>query len=664
MDLTDANDTIGSGKGPGGSYYNGNDDAASERNPKDGMPQDLWQKPHSDGGPVRSVRSDSSNGQKAASAPLQPRRYKNTETSSTSSMSLPETSIASEQATETAFPARGSGPDSPNSVVQKDKGASAQRDPFNIHELQEYNLPPWPILSEVFDFYYTYINPNFVLLPNKNFFLKRLALNSDSSVIHAIIAVVCAKRKWQFEQDESYWLGKMYQFWDNLNDFGMLLCYTLIQQALTIKNNFHKLVELNDKIYEVIQSNRYLDVLLTLTNLNSRKRFENEALIRMIWIYWVESLIFRLRQGRPYSKLFMMRNDNVLVNSDITNLPNRRLPLPLPNESYVKCQDSRRVSWDDLNKGIAEDSTTPIKAALILQQVMEGISTNELTKNNLVLAPEFKAMLKDRLYLVKEDTLILNSHFIVANFLFLHASIIQRCHFINHLLAFGALMHSTMKIDSMKFGSDELQDYIPRLNTLSINSLINLEELPSHIANMDDFQWSCLIEIIDDTMSTVDLINVHLGIIPSETTQRFSVLYGVTSLDATRDWFMSKELITRGESTWLKACDFSLFNACLLVGVIPSLIVLRNLFEIKSDGQGKSKAVMIKDLREFSFDVEVSAKVVKYFDKDVLLSSFNRVLEFVRFRAPYDMLSNLQQDTITNINKVGHYMEEILQSMK
>lgn len=652
-----------SAKGPDVSYFSRGSDVTLThlKDSQHGTDSTQWQKSRSDGVKPASVASGSSNGLKLAQLDL--KKYKTAELLSASSMSLPELAAVSEQVTEAAFPARLSAPESPKLVVMKRVGSGTSFEPFKDNDLQKYNLPPWLVLSEVFDFYFMYVNPNYVLLPNRNFFLKRLALNSDSSIVHAIIAVVCTKKSWPFEQDETYWISQMYQFWDDLNDFGMLLCYTLIQQTAHIRDNFHNLVEVNDKTYEIIQSNRYLEVVLTLTSLNARKRFENEALIRMIWIYWTDSLIFRLRQGRPYSKLFMMRNDNVLVSSDVEDLVKMKLPFPLPNESYVKCQNSRRVTWDDLNKGICEDSSTPIKAALILHQVMEKIALNELTEETLVLETQFRNSLKTRFYLVKEDTLILNAHYVLANFLNLCAGIIQRCHFINHLLAFEALMSSTMKLDGFRLEAEESDSHIPRLNAFSINKLINLEELPAHIAELDDFKWLCLIELIDNAMNVVDLINIHLGIIPSETKPRFSVLYGVTSLDPSRDWFMSKELITSGESTWLKATDVGVFTGCLLIGIIPSLIVLRNLFEIQIADK-KSKAVMTKSQQVYEFNVEVSAKIEKFFNKDNLVRSFERVLEFIKFRAQFDQLRSLQQGTITNINKVGHYMEEILQNMK
>lgn len=578
------------------------------------------------------------------------------------SISLPETSTTGDQVS--SVPAIcGARSESPNSTATDMKTASIRPESFSDRELEEYSLPQWSVLSEVFDFYFTYSNPNLVLLPNKNLFLKRLALNSDSSIIHAMISVVCTKRKWPFEQSESYWLGHMERFWDNLNDFGMLLCYTLSHQTSKVRDNFHNCVDIRDKMYEIIQENRYLEVLQSSSSLNSRKRYEHEALIRMIWIYWIESQVLRLRQGRPYCKLFMLRNDNVIMRADINDFNERKFPLPVTNESYVKCQDSRRGSWEDLQRGICEDSTTPIKAALILQQVMDKISTNELSKDNLVLDPQFKTMLRERLYLIRDDVLILNAHYLWANFLILYASTIQRCHFINHLLAFEALTRSTMKVHSLKSNSDDSEDYIPRLSALSINNLINLEELPSLLARMDGFQWSCLIEVIEDTIRTVDLLNIHLGIIPTETSARFGVLYGVTSLDATRDWFASHELISRGDSAWLKACDFSIVSAGLLMCVIPSLIVLRNFFEIKMEGF-KSKIVMLRVEKEYSFDVEVSSAVLKGFEKDSLLKSFERVSDFLRFRAQYDTLKSLQQDTISNVNKVSHYLDEILYNMK
>lgn len=597
-----------------------------------------------------SAKSDSSSTSSMVSA--SPRGLRSHDTSG----------VSNDLNTDRAFPPRAPGSlDSPAAsirLVSKVDGVVADY-PFKPSELRENELPLWDILSEAIDYYYKFMQSNHQILSNRALFLKRLSLNSDSSILHALVATVCSKRQWPFETDEEYWIGKVYKFWDNLNDFGMFVCYSLMRCTNSVKNNFNRLVEFSDRIYEIIHNNRYLEILQNNSNLNARKMYERETIIRMIWKYWMDNLIlFRLRQGSPYRKLFMMLASNVFLNSEMANFPNSQLPFPLLNKAHLRFEGSRRLSWDDLGKGTYDDYSSVIKSVLMLEIVMNKISSGALTKETMTFDHQFKGYLESKVLLVKDGVILLNSYFILANCIFHHATILQRSFFLKDVLTFEVMMSLTKSTQPP--GHSE---YIPLLNGLSMNDLINFEELPNNITAMDEFQWRCLVELIESTLRILELIDVGLGHDPSHKNAEYPVLYGVASMEGPREWYSSNEFISIGRETWLKFCDSVLHSACLLVCIIPSLMILRKSVEISVHGNGV-RVTWTKSNTAKDFQIAVSPQHVELFDMDNLMGSFTWVLEFIRFKTEYDGCRIIHQDTTTNINKVAHYIDEILHNIK
>lgn len=530
---------------------------------------------------------------------------------------------------------------------------------FSAAELENFGLPPWPVLNRVLDVYYEYVQPNQQVLPGKQFFLKRLSLKLDSSIIHAIIANVCLRGDWPFEQNESYWVEKMYQYWDNLNDFGMLLCYTLIRETTVIKTSQKHSVDIRDKIHELIQSNHYLETLLSSTNLNERKRFEIESTIRMVWIYWVGMVVFRLHQGRPYSNIQMMRSNNLFTASKIYGFSNSRLPFPISNECYLKGCTQTRLTWSDLTKGVCEDSVSVIKAALILERSMDSIASSDSKRPQLIEDKEFENFLKTRCHFIKEDVVILNSSFHISTFMVLYLNIMQRCFILRDVLAFDDLMGSGTR--QKPFGDDG-NDFIPRVKSIALNTLIRPEDISSRIEELDEFSWLCLSELVRNAICVLDLINVYAGILPSAPGKRYSVLFGVTSTDNTCDWFDNPDLITKGETAWLKASDFSVKIAYLLVCVLPSLVVLSMLVEMKSKEDKLEVRIRHSNVLKV-LPFKVPPRVSDHFSQEELLRDFERVGEFLRFRFLADRHRGLDPNTILNLEKVRDLLEEVMRNL-
>lgn len=199
-------------------------------------------------------------------------------------------------------------------------------EPFPSYELIKYELPNWSTLNKLLDFYYKYNHSKHQLLSSKRELIKRISLNSDSSILHAIISTVCLLDD-RFEC-ETYWIERVFKYWDNLNDFGMLLSYSLISKNSLIQSDFNRLNDLNAKIWDLIRANKFIDIVNEhKENLNSRQTYEKERLIRIIWNYWVNNVIVQFKQGFPRYELSKEQENPKLKDEVQKHTCNLAMPL-------------------------------------------------------------------------------------------------------------------------------------------------------------------------------------------------------------------------------------------------------------------------------------------------------------------------------------------------
>lgn len=551
----------------------------------------------------------------------------------------------SDLATDRAFPPRVTSPGS--EIIVSEEAL------FKSAELHEYELPSWDILDALIDYYYKYLQANHRVLSNKALFLRRLSLKSDSSILHALVATVCTMKQWPIERDEQHWIAKVYKYWDNLDDFGMLLCYSLMRSTSSIKYHLPRLVDFNNRTSDIIHSNRYLETLHNTVNLNARKSYERETIIRIIWNYWIDNLILlRLRQGSPYHSMFSMRS-SVFNNIKMLDFPAAKLPFPL-TDAHTKLEDIHRPAWGNIHKGTYDDFSAVINSVLMLEQVMDKVSTGTMTRDSVSIDTGFKNILEDKVFALKAGVILFNASFMKASCIFHHSNIIQRCFFLKDILAFEVLLRLSRSFDE--------SDYIPLLNGLSMNNLINFEELPQKVTAMDEFEWRCLIEVIESVMRIVELINVGMGHMSSDSASKYPVLYGSSSADHSQELYSSHELTTTGKETWLKFSDSVIYTASLLISILPSIAVLRKLVNLSATERGVSVTWESSKLSK-AFDIPVSSRLVEFFNMGNLMSGFERVLEYIRYRIEKEGNRTLHHDTVTNINKVTHYLDEILSTI-
>lgn len=524
---------------------------------------------------------------------------------------------------------------------------------FLPEDLERHELPPLDVVRLVIDYYYTYLQPAHQFLPNRAYFLEKLVLKNDAAIVHAMIACVCGRQQWPFKCEEQFWVDKMVHFWDNLNDFGMLVALSLVSQCSHVKNSFSLSSENGSKIFELVYQNRYLDSLAKLAVTSARKTFEREAIIRMIWLYWLNNIDFRVRQGRPYSFVFALNNENNLLSSKMESFSNDKLPFPVSNEAFGMSRDSRRLTWSDIGQKQYEDYVGLIKAYLVLQKMANKINSNELTFENRDRDPEFESYLKDRAISLRDDTLLINSHFFLANMIMVLVDVVQTSTLLLEVLAFDALM---------KLLVNSSTDILPWIREISPNQLLSMETLPEKLRALSSDQWACLYSLVSSISRIVDLIYVNIGYLPWEPDQQRSVHFGVVTLDTNRPWVLCDELNTKGEDAWAKSSDFAVYCACTALSVIPSLAVLTKFLtlEVHSD----RSTFWLRDGPQNTVSEGGNEKLARFFTDSALREAFNKVAVFVRFRALIQNVKAIQQDTMTNMNKIQHFMEEVLQTIK
>ncbi|KAG7195637.1 Altered inheritance of mitochondria protein 6 [Scheffersomyces spartinae] len=181
-------------------------------------------------------------------------------------------------------------------------------------ELANYDLPPFEDLKKYLKVFYKCINSQSRILMDVNSFLSQIAVRFDSASLHALISCVCELTKVICKEetfkhpihDESHWLTLVFEYWDNLNDIGMLLSYSLISLTRTIRSSHPKSLEINLKMADLIHENGFIDKVnhLPKVELNKRQLFERSLLTNLLWDFYINHIVFkRLLLKEPFKKI-------------------------------------------------------------------------------------------------------------------------------------------------------------------------------------------------------------------------------------------------------------------------------------------------------------------------------------------------------------------------
>lgn len=181
-------------------------------------------------------------------------------------------------------------------------------------ELAKYDLPPFEDLKKYLRVFYKYVNSQSRILMDVDSFLSHIVIRFDSASLHALIASVCGLAKLIYTEnsfkhpihDESHWLKLVFEYWENLNDNGMLLSYSLISLTSTVRYSVDKRIEINSKMADLIHENGFIDKVnhLPKSELNKRQLLERHLLSNLLWDFYINHIVFtRFLTGEPFKKL-------------------------------------------------------------------------------------------------------------------------------------------------------------------------------------------------------------------------------------------------------------------------------------------------------------------------------------------------------------------------
>ncbi|KAM9934504.1 hypothetical protein OXX80_005912 [Metschnikowia pulcherrima] len=527
---------------------------------------------------------------------------------------------------------------------------------FREDDLVENNLPSETTLLAAVDFYYDHLHPNHMLLPSKKDFLKWFSPSSESSIYHAILANVCARRKLPIDERELIWIEKALKFSDNLNDFGMLLCYTLCCRTSAVKDDLKKNAQFTTEVFNIVESNRYVEILrLKRGDLNRRKTYEKECILRVVWALWCGILLVRLNSGHPYSLPEDVAKRDSLRTMSFADLSSK-LPLPLSSDGFERLDDTRRLTLEEFRDNKLDDMNFVTKAMSVLRDTLDKISMGSLVEEDLSIDSVFERSLSGSTYELKNNVVTLSRPHVKANFVLRFAKLTRGLHFVKDVMIFHYLIGSKSAEDG-----DDVSGIAPRtinyVKALSGSDLINIEQIESQVVAMSDFQWSCVLYSLRELAEMSKILFLHVGIQPEESERKIHVRY-----DRSPEVKDGSGQNDNGEHVLLEGSELLDWCSSLLIGVIPSFIVLGCFVKLNRH-LGKVEVELLKSSPKKSVFIPVTSEsdVTEVFDRKWLVTCFENVAYVLKARLQCG--ATAQTATVTNIHRVGHFMEEIVRRL-
>ena len=453
--------------------------------------------------------------------------------------------------------------------------------PFTESELAKYDLPKWEVLNKIFNYYYIYNQPSHQIFPGKAILLENLALNTDSSIIHAIIATTCLiiskyDSSINIVADELYWINKMHKFWDNLNDLGILCCYKLLVKCTSIRFNIKKMNDINIKLWEMINNNQYVDIFkqkkfdfqesrIIPTFGTKRQNYERELTLKIIWSFYINNIILlRFNQGRPYYKLSSIMN-GFKFDYDRDQYSNNIL-LPMSDIDYLSLKSAgNRTNWNQLyeKSHIPTDATSLILSLKSFENSLSKLSNKDITFSNLISKDEFHVDLRNKLktkyyeIIHDEKLVVINTNYWFSNIILRLSELIQYNYILCDIMVFKMCKYdwkadlgcnSDDRGDSKDTNTtqgekcqdadgnsiqhkENYKDSVSNPGLLQhplISDEIQLVEgLTTKLKSLNNNDWKILIEMIKSTNEYVDLIKL----IPLSEYTDYSIVVGPTTFD-------------------------------------------------------------------------------------------------------------------------------------
>ncbi|CAI5758626.1 unnamed protein product [Candida verbasci] len=596
----------------------------------------------------------------------------------------------------------------PSPIVKSTNIEIDQDAPFADFELSRYELPKWSTLNKILNYYYIYNQPSHQFFPFKSILLQNLSLNIDASIIHAIIATVILiiKRKepnLKVEFDEIYWINKMYKYWENLNDLGILACYKLISKCTSIRFNTKRINKINIKIWEIISENNYIEIfnqkkfefnnqdnnklIPYVPNFGTKRQiYEREVILNLIWTFYINHIIIlRFNQGRPYYKLSTIL-DGFKFDYERDHYSNNIL-LPLDSLNFNHLKVDNRASWSQLHEKdyVPSDSASLIISSKIFENLMTKLSNSNLNVENQIYKDEYNVHFKEKIsnlyynIIESKNLIVINNTYWFANLILTIVEIIQYDSFINKVMIFKTSrfefkrneeVENGEEIDEVEAKENERQEIVGSFMKLISDEFLPETNLTEKLKHFDLNQWKSLIELTKSLKNYIKLIEL----IPNLDYSNYSIVIGPTILEEIndknsingiiqKDWFDNPQLRSNVKQSWNKLPMYTLSLSTANLSIFSSVAVLTKYLKFyKNESNNKLIVEFVQDSTRKDLDIVVEDdEFINNFNQKLILNQISTLCEFIKFKLYYSN-EEVMMNTIQAMNKVNEHLDSILSS--
>lgn len=553
-------------------------------------------------------------------------------------------------------------------------------------ELAEYDLPPWEMFDRALDVYYKYFQPNHQVLPARQKLLRRSSLNYDALVFHGIMANVCLvdNEGLDINHDERYWMDLVDKHYEDMNDVSLLLCYTLVCKCLYVRFNLPKLNEMNTIMWEIVLRNDYMEIFSSerMGHYNRgkgrmlhRQIYEHELVIRLIWSFYINNMVMlRLSRGFPYHKLgYLLGDDSSTAFEGDTSFNKLVLPLLLTNFLEENMCLPRQNLRDVEKAARTSDICCLLLGTRMLEKVLDGITNNNLVNDEATsINPEIQHQIDTTYMVINHEERLLCVHLVVflVKFITLAALLLKHLYFMHDILSFKLFKKDYIKLMTPKLtpppnNALPASAILPLIADVSVTNFGNFEEYPRLISDFSVSQWNNFTRLVIAAFDFHNLIELD-AVLSAAAEGDYEIAFGPTLTDHPlyKPWYRNPLLRSSTKEAWVHYTEFALVAACINLLVLASLAVLTKYIVIKPDPQGCLTVTLLATNETKLFS---GIKVPACLGDDFNLENFQRKLIVLRLfirlrlRAYLDLLYT---NTTSKLDRMSHYLEEILTNVK
>ncbi|MCH0629275.1 Zn(II)2Cys6 transcription factor [Kocuria palustris] len=556
--------------------------------------------------------------------------------------------------------------------------------PWTDRELAKYDLPRWSQMDVVLKLFYKHIHPNHMVLPDRQLFVRRLALNVDAAVLHSIILNVCLIQDPMFptvgiKADECYWFSLVDKHWESLNYLLVLLCSTLLCKSTYVRYNLPKLNFYNKLMWGIIDRNKCMEIFnlenyVKLEHVTKRQVYERELLLRLVWLFYINNLVLlRLSRGFPYDRLGNILDDEELKRFELTKLYNQ-LIVPLSISEFWESQ-SVLTRHDPRIKELAHvsENCCMVLCARVLENVLDGIVKDNLVDDESTqLDPDIQHLIDTKYMVINHEERLLCFNLFMFNnkLILLAAALLKFLYFMHDIMLFKLFKQDFIKQDgtdtTTNNASGGTSQFLPLVADVLVTNMCNFEEYPKIISNFTVDQWRNFVKLIIAAFDFSQLMDPYVAAGQVASNESYDITFGPTVIDDSKyaKWYQNPKLRLKSSAGWSRYGDAALEVLGINLIVLALLAVLTKYIQILPEPSGALKVHLVAT-NETKTIPEVQAPLCLVDDAklDNIESKIRLHQDFIKSRIR-SSLGPLYLNTLAKLDRIKNYLDEILQSIR